>query len=108
MTQIFLSEIDIEILVLLAHGASVASIAAKIGKTEQTTRSRIFNLQGIFGGVTHAHLVAIAIASDVIKVQDLYDESLADGLHIRSVGDGQSYHLRSLREEIVMQAAGLN
>lgn len=109
MEQIFLSELDVEILNRLARGATTDNLVRDIGKSLGSIYQRLFNLQKVFGAVTRAHLVAIAIASNIIQVPDLYDESLADGLHIQSSGGGekQSYHLKSLREEIVIQAAGL-
>lgn len=98
-TQVFLSEFDQEILYLLARGKTQTQIAAQVGKNFSSVTQRVQNMQRVFSATTVAHLVAIAIASDIIYVPDLYEESLAESVHVRS-RDGEAYHPRSKRLEI--------
>lgn len=103
---IYLSEIDVEILYALARGRDLKGIATLVGITYERVRGRTFNLRGIFGAMTHAHLVAIAIASDIIYVPELHDESLADAIMIHSDGakrereTNRPWHLLSKQLEI--------
>lgn len=100
--QIFLSELDQEILYMLARGKTQEQIAESSGRSVQSIWERIRNMKGVFGAVTTPHLIAIAIASDVISVPDLYDETLAEAVYIRSEGKTmESFHLQSKRLEIL-------
>lgn len=105
-TQLFLNEIDVEIIGWMARGLDNGGVSAKVGKSLRSVSLRINNLMQVFGATTREHLVAIAIASSVVHVPDLYDDDLASHLWIRNER-GATYHLHSMRVDVAMTAAGM-
>lgn len=96
----FIDEQDLELLGLLARGKDTLAIADHFGRQANWVITRLRLLKALFGATSTPHVVAIAIASDVIRVSDLYDENLACELRVREVGTLQEYHLRDLRFQI--------
>lgn len=69
-----ISEVDIEILYLIARGKVYKEIACEVKMRERTIKNRMANLRRAFGAQSMPHLIALLIASDVLRLQDLYQE----------------------------------
>lgn len=70
--KVFISEIDREIVLDLAHGRIDAEIGKARGLAESTVKQRVFRLLRKFGVENRTHLVAVFISSDIIQTHDLF------------------------------------
>lgn len=70
--QVFISEIDREIMLDMAHGLKYAQIGVERGLSESTIKQRVSNLMQKFDALTNIHLIALCISSDVIRTSDLF------------------------------------
>ena len=96
--KIYLSEQDLDLLHHVARGQTYREAGGSLGVSEQTVKNRIGKLLLAFGARHITHLVAICIASDVIRVPDLYQEA---DWHIleyrRNPGSRRAYSLHAIR-----------
>lgn len=93
-----LSELDIEILYRIARGESYKEIALNEKKGLQTIKNRMNNVLHIFGARSLSHLIAILIASDVLRVHDLYQEFTIEVCEYKPQGwSRMSYRLEDVR-----------
>lgn len=72
--RVRVSEIDMEILYMIARGKVYKEIAVTLNLSLRTIGNRMRNILYVFGAESIAHLIAILIASDVLRVHDLYQE----------------------------------
>lgn len=70
--QVFVSEIDRDIMLDMAHGSTYGEIAVKRGLSTSTIKQRISKLMQTFEAQTNIHLIALCISSDVIRTNDLF------------------------------------
>jgi DNA-binding CsgD family transcriptional regulator len=75
-----LSEIDLDTLYKIARGMSYKQIAVQEGLTEGTIKARMLAVRQVFGATSMPNLMCILIASDVLRLQDLYQ---AVDIHVR-------------------------
>lgn len=70
--QVFISEIDRDIMLDMAHGLKYAEIGRVRGLSESAIKARISKLMYKFEVQTNIHLISLCISSDVIRTQDLF------------------------------------
>jgi PAS domain S-box-containing protein len=66
-----LSNREREVVALVALGLETAEIAVELYVSEHTVRSHVRNAMGRLGARTRAHLVAIALSRQLLKLDDL-------------------------------------
>ena len=87
-----------EIMYLVARGKSYKQIADILKMRLQTIKNRMRNVIRIFGAENLPHLIAVLIASDVLRVPDLYQELDVEVFENRHRGwNRQSYRLTDVR-----------
>jgi DNA-binding CsgD family transcriptional regulator len=101
VSKIILSEIDLDALHKIARGKSYKQVALDEGLTEATIRNRMSAVIRTFGATSITNLVAILIASDVLRLHDLYQDI---DVHVREYkrtavryGRGATYRLYAVR-----------
>jgi DNA-binding CsgD family transcriptional regulator len=98
--KVIISEMDIDTLYKIARGKTYKEIAMLEGMTEQTIKSRMAAIKGVFGAVSMPHLIAILIASDVLRVHDLYqpvDVHVREYRRVAKYGRSETYRLQAVR-----------
>jgi DNA-binding CsgD family transcriptional regulator len=97
--RVFISEIDIDILYRVARGEAYKQIALAEGLAEQTVKERMMSVLQSFGAKSMAHCIAMLIASDILRLSDLYQEiDLVVREYRRGGRSTQSYNLHAYRE----------
>jgi DNA-binding CsgD family transcriptional regulator len=98
--KVIISEMDMDILYKIARGMAYKQIALLEGMTERTVKNRMFDVKQVFNAQSMPHLIAILIASDVLRVQDLYqpvDVHVREYRRVAKYGRGETYRLQAVR-----------
>lgn len=96
--RVRISEVDMEMLYLIARGFTYKEISASLALSMQTVKNRMANVLRVFGATSMPNLIAMLIASDVLRVQDLYTELDVEVFeHGVSAYRRQSYRLTDVR-----------
>lgn len=96
--KVRVSEIDLEILYSVARGRAYKEIAREMRIRLQTVKNRMSNILKVFGAQNVTGLVAVLIASDVLRVPDLYQELDVEVFEGgRNSGRRLSYRLTDVR-----------
>lgn len=97
--RVRISEIDMDMFYLVARGQAYKQIAVQTGVGEQTVKMRMANLLRVFGAHSMPHLIAILIASDVLRLHDLYQDLDVEVFEYKKTGSGgrRSYRLTDVR-----------
>lgn len=96
--RVRVSEIDLEILYLIARGKTHKQIANDLKMKLQTIKNRMKNILNVFGVENTPNLIAVLIASDVLRVHDLYQELDVEVFEYSRNGKSRlSYRLTDVR-----------
>lgn len=96
--KVRVSELDVEILYLIARGKTYKQISLEKKMILQTVKNRMSNLFRVFGCQSMPHLIAVLIASDVLRVPDLYQELDVEVFEYKRKGSSRlSYRLTDVR-----------
>jgi len=98
--RVRVSEIDQEILYMVARGIPYKQIAGQVGLSLQTVKNRMAKILKVFAANSLPHLIAMLIASDVLRVHDLYFDLEVEVFEYKRNGGGgsrRSYRLEEVR-----------
>jgi DNA-binding CsgD family transcriptional regulator len=98
--KVIISEMDMDILYKIARGMAYKQIALLEGTTTRRIIVRMNAVKSIFNAQSMPHLIAILIASDVLRVHDLYqpvDVHVREYRRVAKYGRSETYRLQAVR-----------